>query len=157
MPTVWRLIKTRHALSAFDGEGARLFGGRWNSPGVRMAYAADSAALAVLEVLVHLQNTRILQSYSTIRAEIPDDLIASLASHDLPNDWANSPVPSSTHSIGDRWIRDARSAALTVPSAVVRPAFNYLINPQHPDIRRIAVSLPEPFHFDPRLLPDATF
>ncbi len=154
MLTVWRLLKSRHASSAFNGEGARLYGGRWNSPGVRVAYAADSPALAVLEVLVHLQNPRILESYSFVRAEIPEDLVVPLSPAGLPPDWADSPVRPSTQSIGDSWIRNADSAVLKVPSTVVRPAYNYLFNPDHPGYTRIVVSSPEPFDFDPRLLPD---
>jgi RES domain-containing protein len=111
---------------------------------VRVAYAADSPALAVLEVLVHLQNPRILDSYSIVRAEIPDDLVASLSPADLPPDWADSPVPPSAQAIGDSWIRNATSAVLRVPSTVVRPAYNYLINPDHPKYDRIIVSSPEP-------------
>lgn len=154
MLTVWRLIKSRHASSAFDGEGARLNGARWNSPGVRVAYASDSPALAVLEVLVHLQNPRILESYSIVRAEIPEDLVASLPAANLPPDWADSPVPPSAQSIGDSWVRNAGSAVLRVPSTVVRPAYNYLLNPDHTSYARIVVSSPEPFDFDPRLLSD---
>jgi RES domain-containing protein len=149
--TVWRLIKSRHASSAFDGEGARLFGARWNSPGVRVAYAADSPALAVLEVLVHLQNPRILESYSIVQAHLPEHSVATLPPADLPADWADSPVPPSTQSIGDSWIESGSSAVLRVPSAVVQPASNYLINPAHAGYAQITVSHPEPFDFDPRL------
>jgi RES domain-containing protein len=152
VPTVWRLIKSRYAASAFDGEGARLYGARWNSPGVRVAYAADTPALAVLEVLVNLQNARILESYSFVKAEVPAELIESLARTDLPPDWAQSPVPQSTQALGDSWIRNAHSAVLMVPSTVVSPAHNYLVNPQHPNYSRIVVSAPEPFEFDSRLL-----
>jgi RES domain-containing protein len=150
--TVWRLSKSRHAASAFDGEGAKRYGARWNSPGVRVAYASDSPALAVLEVLVHLQNARVLESYSIVRADIPDDLVASLPPANLPADWANAPVPPSTQTIGDLWIQSESSAVLKVPSSVVRPAYHYLLNPAHPGYARIVVSSAEPFEFDPRLL-----
>ena len=153
MLTVWRLIKSRHASSAFDGEEARVFGAQWSSPGVRVAYAADSPALAVLEVLVHLQNPRILESYSIVQAHLPEHSVATLAPADLPADWADSPVPPSTQSIGDSWIESGSSAVLRVPSAVVQPASNYLINPAHPGYAQITVSRPEPFDFDPRLFP----
>ena len=127
---------------------------QWNSPGVRVAYASDSPALAVLEVLVHLQNPRVLEFYSVVRAEIPEDLVAVLPPADLPSDWAESPVPQSTQLIGDSWIRNGDSVVLRVPSAVVRPAYNYLLNPEQATYARIVVSSPEPFDFDPRLLPD---
>ena len=78
----------------------------------------------------------------------------SLSPADLPPDWAASPVPPSTQSIGDSWIRNAGSAVLMVPGTVVRPAFNYLLNPDHPEYAQIVVSSPEPFELDPGLLPD---
>ena len=54
MIRAWRIVKTRYSADAFSGEGARLYGGRWNSPGVAMVYTAGSKSLATLEVLVHL-------------------------------------------------------------------------------------------------------
>ena len=72
MITAWRLVKSRHARAAFDGEGARLYGGRWNSPGTRVAYASDSVALAALEVLAHLQSTAVLQAYSLATIRFPE-------------------------------------------------------------------------------------
>ena len=43
MATGWRIVKSRYASTAFDGEGARLYGGRWNSSGTRMVYSLESA------------------------------------------------------------------------------------------------------------------
>jgi RES domain-containing protein len=153
VPVVWRLLKTRHVASAFDGEGARLYGARWNSPGVRVAYAADTPSLAVLEVLVHVQNARVLDSYSLVRAQVPQELIVAFPPRDLPPDWTRFPAPASTQAVGDAWVRDGRSAVLQVPSTVVWPAYNYLINPLHPDYARIVVEATEPFEFDSRLFP----
>ena len=90
---LWRLVKTKYAESAFDGEGARLHGGRWNSPGTLVAYASDSSALAVLEVLVNLKDDSVLSSYSLVSATIPDELIETLDRRALPTNWNSSPVP----------------------------------------------------------------
>lgn len=152
MPTVWRLIKARYAAHAFDGEGARRYGGRWNSPGVAVAYAADSPASAILEVLVHLGRADILGAYVLVPADVPAELIEELAARDLPPDWRASPIPPATQAVGDAWARAGRSAVLAVPSAIVPHARNYLLNPAHPEFDRVAVGAPERFAFDPRLL-----
>jgi RES domain-containing protein len=119
--SVSRLVKTRHAATAFDGEGARVFGGRWSSPGTAVVYAGESVAVAMLEILVHVQYPRILNSYSLIKAEFPDTLVEELAV--LPMDWKQSPPPASTQAIGDRWAR--RRSAGCASRAPVVPRFNY--------------------------------
>jgi RES domain-containing protein len=149
---VWRLVKTKLAGTAFDGEGPRLYGGRWNSAGVRVAYASSSSALALLEVLVHLENPAPLLSYSLVIAAIPDDSIEDYDVAALPANWSASPVPPETQAIGDEWARSGRSLALRVPSAVVTHATNFIINPSHSDFGRIAIESIDPFTFDPRLL-----
>jgi len=157
--TAWRLVKSRHAGTAFDGEGARLHGGRWNSPGTRVAYASDSIALAALEVLAHLQSIAVLQSYSLATVHFPKRLVEALGAGALPNSWRRYPSPPDNHAIGDRWIAEGRSLVLRVPSAIIPSAGNYLINPEHPQFTEIVIDRPEPFAFDARLLevrlPDA--
>jgi RES domain-containing protein len=149
---LWRLIKTKYASTAFDGEGARLHGARWNSPGTRVAYASSNSALAVLEVLVHMTAGGILPAYSLITATLADTYIEVLPASDLPRDWASSPVPPELQAIGDAWIRSSRSLALRVPGAVVQGSHNILINPKHADFAQFTVESTEPFDFDPRLL-----
>jgi len=150
--TAWRLAKTRHAASAFDGEGARLYGGRWNSPGTRIAYASDSIALATLEVLAHLQSVAILQSYSVATIRFPKELVEALEISALPAGWRHYPSPRENHAIGDKWVADEKTAVLRVPSAIIPAAANYLINPSHPDFHRIEIEPPQRFEFDPRLV-----
>jgi len=150
---LWRLVKTKYASTAFDGEGARLHGGRWNSPGTRVAYASSNSALAVLEVLVHMTGGGILPGYSLVTATLPDALVHDLPASELPKNWASSPVPPALQAIGDAWARSGRSVALRVPSAVVQGSHNILLNPEHADFARFAVESSEPFGFDPRLLP----
>ncbi len=152
MLTAWRLVKSRYAATAFDGEGARLFGGRWNSPGTRVAYASDSAALAALEVLTHLQSTSVLQHYFLAAIHFPERLVETLDGSMLPERWRSFPSPSENHAIGDRWIAEGRSLVLRVPSAVIPSAGNYLINPQHAQFKSAVIDPPEPFAFDARLL-----
>jgi len=149
--TVWRLVKTKYSRSAFDGEGSRLYGGRWSSPGTVVAYASESPALAVLEVLVHLQNSTVLQSYSLASADVPDELVEVVARRQLSPNWTKSPPPPETQGLGDAWARGRRSAVLRVPSVILGDSYNYLLNPAHPSFARIRIRDPRPFDFDSRL------
>ncbi|MEO7136093.1 MAG: RES family NAD+ phosphorylase [Gemmatimonadales bacterium] len=152
MITAWRLVKPRHAAAAFDGEGARLHGGRWNSAGIRVAYASDSIALAALEVLAHLQSTLVLQTYSLVSVRFPEESMEILDAASLPARWRRFPSPPENQTIGDRWVAEGRSLILRVPSVIVPAAANFLINPSYPEFGKVAVGRPQRFAFDPRLL-----
>lgn len=152
MLTAWRLAKSRHAGTAFDGEGARLHGGRWNSPGTRVAYASDSIALAALEVLAHLQSTAVLQAYSLATIRFPEQLVEVLDAGPLPKSWRRFPSPPENQAIGDRWLAEGRSLVLRVPSAIIPSAGNFMINPKHPAFDSAVIERPQRFAFDPRLL-----
>ena len=152
VPTAWRLAKTRYADAAFDGEGARVHGGRWNSVGVRVAYASESVALAVLEILAGTGKTSLLSSYSLMSARFSASAVEVLAAGELPGNWRNYPPPPDTQRIGDRWIAECRSLVLRVPSAIIETESNFLLNPLHPAFTSIERSAPMPFDFDPRLV-----
>jgi len=149
---LWRLVKTRYAATAFDGEGARLHGARWNGVGIRVAYAADSSALAVLEVLVHLGKVSVLPSYSLVTGNLPSALMEDLEESTLPAGWNTSPAPPAVQSMGDARIRSGRSLALRVPSAIVQGSYSVLINPVHPDVGQFIVDAATPYSFDARLI-----
>ena len=143
----YRLAKAQYA--ALDGEGARLYGGRWNSVGVAMVYLSSSAALAVLEYLVHLDPSMLPRDLVLLTVEIPDNI--GLDRWDpLPSNWSQHPTPSECHLMGDEWIRSARSAAVLVPSVIVPMENNILLNPAHSDARRIAIVETNPFPIDAR-------
>jgi len=148
----WRLIKSRHAATAFVGEGARLYGGRWNSPGTLVTYASESVALATLEVLVHLQSTALLASYSLASVQFPQQLVEELDVSALHRHWRRFPPPPETQALGDRWVKDARSVVLRVPSVIIPAAYNFLLNPAHAESTRMTIEPPQPFEFDARLL-----
>lgn len=151
MLTAWRIVKTRHAASAFDGEGARVYGGRWTSVGRPAVYTSSTVALATLELLVHLDATKPLAAYSLFEIGIPEALVVRLDLAALPETWRDFPAPPELRALGDRW-RDARNAAvLEVPSAVTAVELNYLLNPEHPDFRRITIGPRNPYEIDPRL------
>ncbi len=146
-------MKAKHALGAFDGEGARLGGGRWNSPGIAMVYTSQSAALAALELLVHLGRSRSLADYVIFSCEFDDRVVESVDPRKLPADWRTYPAPPSLQQVGDLWARELRSAVLQVPTAVVEGESNFLLNPEHSDFKLIRLSKSRPFGFDPRLRP----
>jgi RES domain-containing protein len=150
--TAWRFVKAKHQDHPFAGEGARLFGGRWNNPGTPIVYAASAISLALLELLAYLEDASVLSSYVLFRAEIRENLIETLATAILPRDWRASPAHPSTKAIGDKWFHESRSAVLSVPSAVSPLERNYLVNPAHRDFRKIKTSGPLEYVFDPRIV-----
>jgi RES domain-containing protein len=149
MKQAWRIVKEKHAATAFSGEGARLYGGRWNSVGTSVIYTSGSQALAALESLVHL-NPPVIFRYVSIPIQFDDSLLEKVTT--LPADLTEEPPPPATRNIGDLWVKAARSAVLELPSVIIPGEPNYLLNPAHPDFRKIVIGKPEPFTFDPRLL-----
>jgi RES domain-containing protein len=117
-----------------------------------VAYASESVALATLEVLVGLQDTSLLTSYSLIKVEFARDLVETVDRRRLPISWSHHPPTPETQRIGDLWIAEVRSAVLEVPSAVVEAEHNFLFNPTHEQFSRILVHRPKPFRLDPRLV-----
>ena len=148
---VWRLCRKQFAPSAFDGEGAKLYGGRWNHKGLPMVYCSATLSLAALEVLVHHRVPVPPHDFVAIPADLPDKLeIQKLRTTDLPADWRDDPSPMRLQEIGSDWLRSVASVALVVPSAIVPEEFNYLLNPRHRDFARIIIGLPRIFPFDSR-------
>ena len=148
----YRLVKRKWLQAAFDGEGARLYGGRWNSKGKACIYLASAESLAMLEVMVHLDDYRLLEHYALLEVSIPEASLLCLPADSRPEDWMVEPAPASTAEIGDSWLESQSSLALAVPSVVVPRETNYLINPEHPDFQALADSAREvPFTPDKRL------
>jgi RES domain-containing protein len=147
----WRIVKARHVVNAFDGEGARIEGGRWNSPGTAVVYTSQSAALAALELLVHLGHGPILAAYVLIACSFDDAVVTRLDRKRLRRTWRSYPAPPELQLIGDEWVRSGASAVLEVPSAVIHTESNYLLNPRHRDFQAIRIAPPRPFELDLRL------
>lgn len=150
MIQAWRIVKSKHLANAFDGEGARILGGRWNSPGTAMIYTSSSAALATLEMLVHLNRGITLPSYVLIRCDFEKNLVEDVAP--LPRDWRRYPAPPQLQLIGDNWAKSESSAVLRVPSAIIEKESNYLLNPAHRDSAKIKIGAAEPLTLDLRLV-----
>jgi RES domain-containing protein len=147
-----RLVKARHAATALDGEGARRVGGRWNPPGSPVVYGASSLSLAVLELLVHVDPEAMPDDLVALRVEIPEDLPSlRLRPDELPADWRLDRGRAGLRALGLRWLQEAASAVLVVPSVIVPEEDNLLVNPGHPDAARIRIAGQRPFHLDARL------
>lgn len=148
---VWRIARAPYA--ALDGEGARRYGGRWNSGGVAVVYASTTLSLAALEYLVHVDPEDVPADLVAMGIRLPDDPPGErVRLSDLPPDWNRVPDHPACVARGDAWAREARTLLLRVPSAVVPEEENVLLNPRHPDAARIRVDRSRPFAFDPRLL-----
>lgn len=148
----WRIVKAKLAAEAFSGEGAKDFGGRWNSPGVPVVYTAGSAALAMLETLVHLQSEELLRRYVLFDVTFDDSMMSSVDPSKLPRAWKESPPAREIQHIGDAWATSGESVVLRVPSVIVPAEWNYLLNPVHPDFHKITIGAKQPARFDPRLI-----
>ncbi len=133
------------------GEGARLYGGRWNPPGIAMVYAAESRALAALEMLVHLRSQKLMASYVVFELRFDAKILERLPIASLPVDWRSDPVPFSTQAVGESWVVAGSSPVLRVPSVLIPEEFNYLLNPHHPGFSEIEIGDAVSFAFDPRL------
>lgn len=149
--TVWRITTRRFVGPAFSGEGARLFGGRWNRPGQSVVYTAESRSLALLEMLV--QDDPLRAHYVLIPAYLPNSVsIEYMEANALPQGWRVQAVRDQLQALGGEWLRQSRSCVLAVPSAVMPAELNFLINPLHPDFKNITLGEPEPLNTDLRLI-----
>lgn len=151
MVRAWRIVKNRYIDRAFDGEGAWINGGRWNSPGHRAVYVSESRALATLEVLAGLGSEAPLSSYSLIEVRFPERFVSELALQELPEGWDRNPPSPASQAVGNLWLAEERSVVLRVPSVVVPAESNYVLNPSHPDFGQVQIDPPEELHIDPRL------
>ena len=153
---VWRIATASLVYAADDlsGEGARLTGGRWNSPGMALLYTSSTIALAVLETVVHLSSSGLPLNRYLIRIDIPDNLWALREEndqHSVPSGWDALPAGATSPGFGDAWLRSQRSVVLTVPSVIVPEEKNVLINPKHPDAHNITAQSLRRWTYDPRL------
>lgn len=149
---IYRLIKTNF-LHDLSGEGARLYGGRWNRRGDALLYFSSHLSLCVLELLTRMDYEFITEDYSFIEAEAPSTLITKLSENDMPSkNWRANPAISTTQDYGSNWIKEGKSLGMSVPSAVLPNEPNILINPSHPSISKLKVINRSVLHLDSRVL-----
>jgi RES domain-containing protein len=148
---VYRLSRKKYS-EELSGKGAAMVGGRWNSRGTELIYTAESRALAMAEVAVHLTLATLPEDFVMVEVDIPDNLeISEMKTGELPKNWNAFPYNLKTQGIGDEFVRSEKSCLLKIPSAVVPGDHNYLLNPKHPDFEKISISAVENFPFDERL------
>jgi RES domain-containing protein len=148
---LYRIGKCRY-IDDTSGQGAALYGGRWNSVGTKVLYTANSAALAMLEALVNLPNLKIRDPYCIVVLEVPENSIKEISIKDLPDEWNNLPAPEILKRTGDAFTREGKYLLLKVPSALLPSENNYLINPLHKDFSKIIIIKKDIITFDKRLL-----
>jgi RES domain-containing protein len=138
-----------------SGEGARLYGARWNPKGIPVLYTATTGSLAVLESLVHASQNEGPVSRVLVTYELPDTVSVNRVELDqLPAQWSSNPPPSGLATIGKGWADQGKDLVLLVPSAVLPfgDELNALVNPRHPDFDQLQIVDVRPYLFDERLL-----
>ncbi len=148
---VYRIAKKAY-IKDLSGEGARLYGGRWNIKGTSMLYSASNRSLATVEYLVHLPMALLPKDFFIVELTVPSRIKSiTIKESTLPKDWKNYPAPFKLAELGTKWINEKSSLTLKVPSSVVKNEWNILINPNHKYFDRVEISNIEPYGFDERL------
>jgi RES domain-containing protein len=146
---IFRIADGRHPI--WDGTGASLFGGRWNSPGKSIIYGSLSYSCAMLEILAHANIGRVPKTHQYVIVDIPNDVSVEIVGEKmLPEGWY-SEDNAAAWAFGDQWIKQVRSAIMVVPSVIARLDQNALVNPLHPDALKLIVPEPKKVIWDKRL------
>lgn len=146
------MLRAAYAGNPFDGEGAYRYGGRWSSPGTRLAYASEHQSLAMLEYFVHLDPEDPPDDLVLATADVPESLSGErVEASALPADWRETPAPPRLARMGDEFVKKAEHCVLLVPSALAVSENNWLINPRHSEFKRITANRVEPLRYDPRM------
>ena len=148
---LYRIVNCNYA-NDLSGMGAKLYGGRWNSEGKAMLYTASSRALAILEVLVHLQPLIVPDNFCLTEIEVPDGEVATVDIDLLPDNWQDVDPPLILRDFGNFFLKKQEHLLMRVPSSIVPDEYNYLLNPLHPDADKVKLIKRLPFRFDQRLL-----
>lgn len=134
-----------------SGNGARLYGGRWNEKGVAVVYLASSRAMAMMELLVHLHPEDLQRKYAIAVFDVPDDKILEISVEELPDDWQSVERTRYLHKITADFVTKGKYLMMQVPSVLVEEEHNYLLNPLHTDITKVKLVSQRLFSFDLRL------
>ena len=146
---LFRIAKTKY-INDLSGNGARVYGGRWNEKGVAVIYTSESRALAALEFLVHTPMALAPKDLSMMTIHIPDSIKPKpIEVAHLPKNWDMHPAPDSLALMGSQWARSNASLLLKVPSVLINKEHNIIINPNHPDFKHLK-ALSEKFDFNDR-------
>lgn len=140
---LWRISN----YATLDGQGGRLFSARWHSKGQAIVYAADHPASSLCEMLANTDAESLPSSFQLLKISTGNIVIPTPSS--LLRNWIED--VAFTRSVGDTWLREIKSAILRVPSSLVPEAFNFLINPAHPDMTNVQIESKMKVPLDPRL------
>ena len=148
----WRIAKKKYTNSAFDGEGSRRRGGRWTPKGLPAVYTAQTEALAALEQFVQVGDEGRHIRFVCFKIEIPGDvIIKEIDIATLPHNWKDTPAPDTLKAYGAAWLTRGEAPVLKTPSALIPSECNFILNPLHPAFKKIKISVPEDFCYDPRM------
>lgn len=147
---VYRVGKARHSHD-LTGEGARLYGGRWNHVLTPCVYTSQSRALAVLEFSVNVNIEDIPASLSITTIEIPDKAIKQFGPEELPEGWNSIPSPAAARDFGTAWLTEAAAPVLQFPSSVIPQEYNFILNPLHPGSKHFKIIAVEELVYDVRI------
>ena len=148
---IYRISKTQY-INDLSGEGARLYGGRWNKVGDAMLYFSQNLSLSLLEIIVHADYSDLPMDYSFVEAEIPDTCIKAIQSIDfIQPKWSTEAAVNQLQMLGSNWLNKQEGLAMKVPSAILRQENNILINPAHKDFENLKIIGVEKLNLDPRL------
>jgi RES domain-containing protein len=152
--TAWRITSEKYAETAFSGEGAKEYGGRFNSPGTPVVYTSESISLATLELLAKAGRRQRLSGRVVLPVTFGEHSVIAYDKSDLPDGFGERPYGPASQQVGDDWVQSEESLVLRVPSVVVPAEYNYLINPGHPEFEELEIGEPRPLDPDPRLPAD---
>jgi RES domain-containing protein len=154
----YRISKEPNPAKAFSGQGAKDWGGRWNSRSVAVVYTAAHRSLSILEVLVHVKGgagmgrVAISTPFYVYAVSFDAALLEELPISSLPAGWNSEPPTAASQSLGDAWVLTATGSVLAVPSVIVPEEHNYILNPNHPRFPEVQIGPPVVCSVDPRLL-----
>ena len=147
---VYRITNRKHSHDIF-GTGSALYPGRWNKKGTRVLYTGESKEIALLEVLVHANNS-LIPFLDILTIEIPDNSIKKLSLNELPINWSEYPAPTLLSEIGDSWAKENKTLALKVPSCIIDTSHVFILNCNHPNYNQVKVIDHRKFKVDIRLI-----
>ncbi len=149
---VFRITQEQFA-DDLTGNGARLFGGRWNNEGLFALYTSSSRSLALLETLAHTPAKMLgVRIYNLITVSIQDDMIAEqILISSLPSGWDEPDTRPVTKKLGDKFLRDKKKLLIAVPSVLMPEESNYILNPLHTDMRKVKIINKRRIYFDKRM------
>ncbi len=147
---VFRISRTKY-INDLSGEGAKLYGGRWNRPGLSILYTSEARSLAMLELMVHLNASSAFNlDYSFISLRIPEETIVDLAKANYPDLRSNVNFEE-FWKISESYFVNKKVLALRVPSIIIPQEYNVLLNPNHKEFGKVLVNRVDEVVLDRRL------